>query len=202
MMSNKESENIKDLKKEVIRYGYQDGVAEITIGVVYLFLGLVLFFYRATPIRPLYAIVFVLACLGVLFAGGIWLFQKLKVKFVWGKSGYYVTKGYYSKLVWVFLGLSLLSVAFAIISMRVFSSKIAIASFGGCFVFGLISQFFQTGGLKRFLYIPFVPLLIAIACILLEISWKQSLVFMFLSTGFVFLISGVMVYRAFRGRYE
>jgi len=195
----KKPENMQDLEKEVVRYGYQDGVAEISIGIIYLFLSLALFFYKATPIRPLYAVIFILACGGVLFAGGIWLPRKFKGRFVWGKTGYYITKGVYPKLFWVFMSLSLLAVAFAVISVRLFPSEITIASFGGCFFFGLISQFFQTGKIRRFLYISFVPLFAVGVCILLDIFWKQSIVVMFLSTGFVFIISGFVMYKKFRG---
>jgi hypothetical protein len=198
----KESENLQDLEKEVVRYVYQDGTVEISIGIMFLFLGLMLFLYWAMSFHPLYAIIFVLTCAGIMFAASIWLLPKLKGKFVWSKTGYYKARGSYPKSFWVFMFLSILSTAFAILSAIFFSIKISILSFGFVMCFGLISQFFQTGGLKRFLYIPFVPLLIAIACILLGISWKDSLVFMFLSTGFVFLVSGVLVYKKFREVYD
>ena len=201
-LNEKKSENIKDLENEVVRYGYQNGVAEISIGIAYLLLGLMLFFYKPGPIEPIYAVFFALTCLGILFFAGTWLIRKLKGKFVWEKTGYYVAKGSYSKLVWVFLTLSLLSVAFAAFSVRLFPSEIAIASFGACFFFGLISQFLQTGRLKRFLYVSFLPLFISGVCIFLDISLKQSIVFMFLATGFAFLISGIIVYKKFRGEYD
>ncbi len=197
-----QQENIKDLKEKVARYGYQDGMVEISIGITYLFLGLMLFFYKATPIRPLYAVIFVLTCWGILFAGGIWLLRKLKGRFVWDKIGYSITRGSYPKTLWVFLGLSLLSAAFAVFSIRLFSPEITIASFGCCFFFGLISQFFQAGKIRRFLYISFVPLFAVGICILLGLFWKQSIVVMFISIGSVFIVSGVIVYKAFRGRYD
>jgi len=198
----KESENLQYLEKEVVRYVYQDGTVEISIGIMFLFLGLILFLYWAMLFHPLYAIIFVLTCAGIMFAASIWLLPKLKGKFVWSKTGYYKARGSYPKSFWVFIILSILSAAFAVLSAIFFSIKISMLSFGFVMFFGLISQFFQTGGLKRFLCIPFVPLLIAIVCILLEVSWKNSLVFMFLSTGFVFLLSGIVVYRAFKGRHD
>ncbi len=201
-VSEKKSESMQDLKRGVARYGYQDGVVEISIGIICLFLGLILFFYKAKPFRPIYAVAFSLMSLGVLFVGGVWLLRKLKGKFVWGKTGYYITKGAYPKLFWVFMGLSLMAVVFAVLSVRSFSSEVTVFLFGFAMFFGLISQFFEAGKIKRFLCISFVPLFTAGICVLMGSSWKKSLVAVFLATGCVFLVSGIVVYKKFRGKYD
>jgi hypothetical protein len=195
-------ESMQDLKRGVARYGYQDGVVEISIGITYIFIGLMLFFYKIKLNRPLYGVIFVLACWGVLFAGGVWFVRKLKGKLVWGKTGYYKIRESYPELFWAFMGLSILAAVSAVFSGAFFSVGVAVFLFGACFFFGLISQFFQTGKIKRFLYVSFVPLFAAGICVLLELPLKQSLVAMFLATGCVFLVSGIVVYKKFREEYD
>jgi hypothetical protein len=194
----KESENLQYLEKKVVRYVYEDGTVEISIGIMFLFLGLILFLYWAMLFHPLYAIIFVLTCAGIMFAASIWLLPKLKGKFVWSKTGYYKARGSYPKSFWVFIILSILSVAFAVFSVRLFPAEVAIALFGGCFFFGFISQFYQAGKIRRFFYISFIPLFATGVCLLLDISWKQSIVVMFLATGLTFLVSGIIVYEQFK----
>jgi len=197
--NEKKSENIKELKEEVTRRWYEDGLFEISIGITYLLLGSMILFYKMTPFRLLYTVIWILIYGTIAFIGGILLPRKLKAKLVWSKIGYSITKEYYPISFWVFLGLAFLSGALAVFSVAFLTSEVATLFFGGVFFFSGISQFFQAGGIKRFLYVSFIPLFAAGICALLGVFWKQSIVIIVFTVGCVSLIFGVGVYKRFKG---
>lgn len=198
-LNEKKSENIQNLKKEVTRRWYEDGTVEISFGVTLLFLGLMILFYKMTPFRPLYTVIWILVYGTIVFVGSIKLPRKLKEKLIWDKVGYSITKEYYPISFWVFLGLSFLSGVLAVFSIVFFTSEVATLFFGGVWFFGAISQFFQAGRIKRFLYLSFFPLFVAVICALIGLFWKQSVGVIVFSVGCGFLFFGVKAYKTFKG---
>ena len=196
-LNDKNSESIQGLKEEVSRSWYEDGMVEISVGITLLFLSIALFLYGTKPCRVLYDAIFVSAILTSLVVGTLWLPRKLKGRFVWNKVGYSVVKDPYPKSVCVFLGLSLLCGAFFIFSIRFLSNEIAILSFGFVMFFALLSQFFQAGRMKRFLFVSFSPLFIAVISSFLRLSWQQSVEVAISAIGCVSILSGVIVYKNF-----
>jgi hypothetical protein len=201
-VSEKKSENMQDLKKEVTRRWYKDGLFEVSVGIVCLFLGLMVLFYRMAPFRPLYTVIWILVYGTIVFVGSIWLPRKLKERLIWDKVGYSITKECYPISFWVFLSLAFLSGVLAVFSVAFLSSEVATLFFGGVWFFGSISQFFQAGRIKIFLYLSFVPLFVAGVCALLGLSWKQSIGVIVFAVGCVSLISGIVVYKKFREEYD
>jgi MFS family permease len=194
----KKSGDIQSLKEDVTRSWYEDGMFEISIGITFVFAGLVFLGFKIKLLpRFLNSIIFAIIIVILGLIGSIWLPRKLKGKFVWRKTGYSIVKEPYPKSTLVFLGLSLLSGAFAVFGIRFISTEFAVFSAGFAFFFAYISQFFQAGRIKRFLFTSFIPLFAVGVCTLSGLSWEQSIAITFLVTGFVSLVSGIIVYGQF-----
>jgi hypothetical protein len=170
---------------------------EIGFGVVSLFVGLMLLLYKIKMPKVFYLVISPVTVIVVVLICSYWLPRKLKEKFIWGKAGYSIGKDCLPNPAWVFLGLSLLSGVFAIVSFRFLSSDISILLIGFTMFFAFISQFFQAERIRRFLVLSVIPLFVAGGSILLDFSFKQSIDLMVFVIGFAFIVSGVIVYRRF-----
>ncbi len=189
------------LKNEVCRSWYEDGMFEIGVGVLFLFIALGLYlgsrFGLPAHFNLIVKLLWSAAYIGLGF-GTFWLVRKLKEKFVWRKVGYSVIKDYYPKSVWVVLSLIFLFVVFAMFSIRFLSNEITIFLFGLVITFAFVAEYIQAGKIKRFLFFSFLSILIAGVSSLLGITWRDSIFLMVYVLGCALLISGVIVYMNFR----
>jgi hypothetical protein len=202
--NEKNLKSIQNLKNQVLKFRYEDGMFEISIGVWALFVNFCYFIFKAKllPINRLTSSFLLCAVPLIGFIVYLWLMRKLKKKLVWDKAGYSVCKNYYSKAIWFFLCLSLLFTLFAVLSIRFLSSEITVLSLGLFLCSAYITQFFQAERMKRFLMYSILPLLIAGINVFLGLPWYSSFCLMLFIIGCASFVSGTIVYRNFRRRYN
>jgi uncharacterized Tic20 family protein len=198
--NEKNLKSIQNLKEKIKSAWYEDGMFEIGIGVLTLFVSFSYFIFRAKLLPANRLTRSFLLCVMPLIGSIVylWLMRKLKKKFVWDKTGYSVGRDNYSKSIWFFLCLSLLFLLFAVFSIRSLSSEITVLSFGFFLCFVYITQFFLAGRMKRFLIYSILPLVIACVYIFLGLPWDSSFYLMLFIIGCASIVSGIIVYRDFR----
>jgi hypothetical protein len=200
-IKEEKSESIQGLKREVARRWYEDGMFEIGIGMLFLFivLGLYLGFRFGLPSR-FNLIVKLLWSIGYISLGfaACWLIRKLKEKLVWGKDGYSVIRDVYSEPVLIFMSLGLLFLLISVYSSQFLIEEVRLSLTGLGLCFAFVAQFFQTGKLKRFLLFCILPIFVALINILLDVSWKQNLYLEILIIGFALIVSGTIAYKRFK----
>ena len=197
----RQSANRKDLKEKVDRSWYEDGMFEIGVGILFLFivLGLYLGFKFGLPAR--FSLIVKLlwsAAYIILGFGAYWLIRKLKEKLVWDKAGYSLIRDSYPKISVVFLFLGLLFLFLSIYGHGFLNPPIRILSTGLGLCFAFVSQFFQAAKIRRFLLFCILPIFIAAANIFLDISWQLNLALQILIIGLALIISGSIAYRGFK----
>ena len=202
-MKNKkrQSANRNNLKEKVDRSWYEDGMFEICIGILFLFivLGLYLGFKFGLPAR--FSLIVKLlwsAAYIILGFGAYWLIRKLKEKLVWDKAGYSLIRDSYPKVSVVFLFLGLFFLFLSIYGYRFLIQPIRILSTGLGLCFAFVSQFFQAGKTRRFLLFCVLPIFIAAINISLDVSWELNLCLQILIIGLALITSGSIAYRAFK----
>jgi hypothetical protein len=197
----KKAVNTGILKNEVCRSWYEDGMFEIGVGVLFLFiaLGLYLGFRFGLPahFNLIVKLLWSAAYIGLGF-GTFWLIRKLKEKLVWNKAGYSVIRDSYPKISVVFLFLGLFFLFFSIYGHRFLTPEIRILSTGTGLCFAFISQFYQAGKTRRLLFFCILPIFIAAVNIFLDVSWELNLYFQILIIGLALIASGSIAYREFK----
>jgi hypothetical protein len=193
-------ENIEDLKKEVHRDWYEDGIFEICFGMLYLIVGLV---FVSPNMKFLHgshlSIVFLrLIVLLAILGGTFWLIRKLKEKVVWSRLGYSARTDYNFKMVLILTVVIFLFFGFYILDLSFLSSGISTFLLGFIMFFVFVAQYVQAGKSIRFLVLSPIPLLIAGINYLLGLTPDDGLFLMIYILGCTFLISGVIVYVNFK----
>ena len=200
-ISEKKSESMQGLKREVARSWYEDGMFEISVGVLFLFiaLGLYLGFRFGLPahFNLIVKLLWSAAYIGLGF-GTFWLIRKLKEKLVWDKVGYSVIRDSYPKISVVFLFLGLFFLFFSIYGHHFLTPEIRILSTGTGLCFAFVSQFYQAGKTRRLLFFCILPIFIAVVNIFLDVSWELNLYLQILVIGLALIASGSIAYREFK----
>lgn len=199
----KKSENIQKLRENVNRSWWEDGMFEISFGILMFFIGLGYFVPKIPFLPDTFLAVFssriILIVIGVF--GFFWLNRKFKEKFVWGKTGYSIPACAYSKSVKISISIGFLCyllALFALFSRRLPPSETAILSTGFAISLAYITLFFQSGRIRRFLLLSFLPIISAAIIALLKIFYQEGIYLMFFIIGSATVVSGIIVYEKFR----
>ena len=200
-VNEKNFESVQKLKEGVCKSWWNDGMFEISFGIVMFFIGLG-YFVPKTPFLPdtflaISCARIILMVIGVL--GFFWLNRKFKEKYIWGKTGYSVLANTCSKSVKISIFAGFLFYILAMLSRRFLPSEAIILLTGSAIVFACVSLFFQSGKAKRFLAFSVLPLIIAGVTSILRVFYPQAIYLMLLILGCVSLMSGFIVYMNFRG---
>jgi hypothetical protein len=202
--NEKNLEDVQRLKEDVYKSWWRDGMFEISFGIAMFFIGLGYFIPKIPFLPNTFLSFFLSRLIPILIGvfGFFWLSRKFKEKYIWGKAGYSVPSNACPLSVKISILAGFLFYILAMLSRRFLSSEAIILLTGTAIIFAYLALYFQSGKAKRFLVFSILTIIIAGINALMGIFYPQAIYLMIFIIGCFSLISGNIVYRAFRRRYN
>jgi len=191
-----------DVEGRIKRYWYSDGIAEISVGLVFLILGLFFsvqgYFGEESKIGMVLQLSMIVVMMGSIF-GTQWLVNTLKSRLTYPRTGYveYRAKDKESsqrRLVVVGVSFAVAVAAFVLVSFfREVDILVLISSILVGAIFIILRA--RSSGVKRFYYFGGLSFILGVALSLGNLSRLTSLGLFYVLMGLVILVSGMLVLR-------
>ncbi len=191
------NEKIETLKNRVKASWLEDGIWEILWGIWFLLVSggaFLIYIYKENPVLKI-------AGAAMIIVGSVTpllLWKYFRSKYSWTKGGYAVLRHKYSVPSGITITLGLLAF-FGYLFVGVHFKGFLL----GIFIFSILLSIYFSSGLRRFVIISAIPLMVGIISIFFKNPNEIILNFIvFCPTGIAILISGLKAFRAFRSRYD
>lgn len=192
------SEDIEQIQKQTFRYYYEDGLAELAVGILFLVIGLNLWLVSAAPQGTPLALAAWIA-LPILTIGGIFWVQrfvrKLKESQVYPRTGYIAYDTQPNPYRWLIIGIPLLVVVLAIIYNDSWLNRESVM--GGILLCLILVSIGVRVNLWRLIGIGFFALILGVTLAYLQISEHIGLAITYAIAGLVLLLSGGAAWRSY-----
>ena len=193
-MSNK----IDQLQKQTFRYYYQDGLAEMAVGILFAIIGLNLWLVSSAPQGTTLALAAWIA-LPILTVGGIFWVQRfvknLKERQVYPRTGYINYGIQPNPYRWLIMGIPLLVAVLALIYSDSWLNRESVM--GGILLCLILGSIGVRVNLHRLIGIGIFGLILGIALAYLQVSEHAGLSLTYAAAGLVLLISGGLSWRSY-----
>ena len=191
-------DNISKIQKQTYRYYYEDGLAELAVGILFTVIGLNLWLVSSAAQGTPLALAGWIA-LPILTIGGILWVQRfvknLKERQVFPRTGYIDYGAQPNPYRWLILGIPLLVTILAIIFSDSWLNRESVM--GGillCLILGSISA---RVNLWRLIGIGIFGLVLGITLAYLQVSEHSGLAITYASAGFALFVSGGMAWSSY-----
>jgi|GEM_PF-6679912 len=191
--------NITQIQKQTFRYYYEDGLAELAVGILFFVIGLDVWLISSAPQgTPISIAAWIL--LPIITIAGIYGVQRfvknLKEKYVHPRTGYIEYSAKPNRYRWLVSGFVLaLAVSFMILPYG-WLQKGSVT--GGMIIFVILVSIGTQVGLKRLIAEGILSFIIGIILAFLPMSDNASLVATFIPTGLILILIGSLVFRKYR----
>ena len=196
--------NLMDVEQRVKRYWYEDGIAEIAVGLVFIVLGAFFgvqgFFGEDSRVGVILQMSMIVVMLGSVF-GTQWLVKTLKSRLTYPRTGYveYRAKDKemtQRRLIVVGVGLVVAIASFVLVSfVREVDSMVLVSSILVGVIFILLRG--KSSGVVRFYYFGGLSFILGIALSFNSMTRLYNLGLFYGLLGLVIFISGVLVLRQY-----
>jgi hypothetical protein len=192
-------DNITQIQKQTFRYYYEDGLAELAVGLLFFVIGLdVWLISSVSPGSAISIAAWVL--LPIITIAGIFGVQRfvknLKEKYVHPRTGYIEYTAKPNRYRWLISGFALaLAVAFMLLPYD-WLQKGSITA--GMIIFVILVSIGVQVGLKRLIAEGILSFIIGIILAFLPFSDNASLVATFIPAGLILILIGSWVFRKYR----
>lgn len=197
-------DNFVDVEQRVKRYWYEDGIAEISVGLVFIVLGAFFgvqgFYGEGSKVAVILQMSMVLVMLGSVF-GTQWLVKTLKSRLTYPRTGYveYRAKDKESgqrRLIVIIVALVVAVASFVLVSFfREVDSMVLVSSILVGTIFVLLRG--RSSGVTRFYYFGGLAFVLGIALSLASLPHLYNLGLFYGLIGLVILLSGILVLRSY-----
>ena len=192
------SNTIQDIQKQTFRYYYQDGLAELAVGILFLVIGLDTFLISSlSPGSP--AAIAAWIALPILTIAGIYGVQRfvknLKEKHVHSRTGYIDFAPRRNRYRWVITGVTLALIVAIIILPYDWVQKGSVS--GGTILCLILATIGIQVDLKRLIVVGCLSLVLGVAFALPPLSDNASLAATFAAAGLVLTIVGGLSFRKY-----
>ncbi|RLD98780.1 MAG: hypothetical protein DRJ13_10520 [Bacteroidetes bacterium] len=190
--------DISKIQKQTFRYYYEDGLAELAVGILFLVIGLDVWLISSVPQgKPISITAWIL--LPVITVAGIYGVQRfvknLKEKYVHPRTGYIEYAAKPNRYRWLVSGFALaLAVSFMILP---YGWLLKGSVTGGMIIFIILVSIGSQVGLKRLIAVGVLSFIIGIVLAFLPFSDNASLVATFLPTGLLLILVGSWEFRKY-----
>lgn len=195
------SDQIDQLQKQTFRYYYEDGLAELAVGVLFTVIGLNLWLVSIAPQGTALALAAWIA-LPVLTIGGVFWVQrfvrKLKERQVYPRTGYIAYDTRPSPYRWLVLGVPLLVAILAIIYSDSRFNRESVM--GGILLCLILVTIGTRVNLWRLIGMGIFGLLLGVSLAFLVSSEHAGLALTYAATGLALLASGGLAWRGYLSR--
>lgn len=192
-------DKITQIQKQTFRYYYEDGLAELAVGILFFVVGLDVWLISSVPQGTLIAIIAWILLPIITVAGiyGVQHFVKnLKEKYVHPRTGYIEYAAKPNRYRWLVSGFALaLAVSFMLLPYDWLQKGLVTA---GMIIFVILVSIGTQVGLKRLIAEGILSFIIGIILAFLPFSDNASLVATFIPTGLILILIGFLVFRKYR----
>lgn len=193
-------DNITQIQKQTFRYYYEDGLAELAVGILFLVIGLDVWLISSVPQGTVISIAAWILLPIVTIAGiyGVQRFVKnLKEKYVHPRTGYIEYAAKPNRYRWLISGFVFaLAVLFMLLPYDWLQKGSVTA---GMIIFVILVSIGTQVGLKRLIAEGILSFIIGIFLAFLPFNDNASLVATFIPTGLLLILVGFWVFRKYRG---
>lgn len=192
------SNQIEQIQKQTYRYYYEDGLAELAVGVLFTVIGLNLWLVSAAPQgTPLSLAAWI--ALPILTVGGIFWVQrfvkKRKESHVHPRTGYIAYDIEPNPYRWLIMGIPLLVLLLAIIYKDSWFNRESVM--GGILLCLILGSIGVRVNLWRLTGIGIFGLVLGITLAYLQVSEHGGLAITYAATGLLLLVSGATAWRSY-----
>lgn len=197
-------DNFVDVEKRVKRYWYEDGIAEIAVGLVFVILGAFFgvqgFYGEGSKVAVILQMSMVLVMLGSIF-GTQWLVKTLKSRLTYPRTGYveYRAKDKESnqvRLIVIIVALVIAIASFVLISFfREVDSMVLVSSILVGMIFILLRG--RSSGVTRFYYFGGLSFILGVVLTFSNLPRLYGLGSFYGFVGLVILFSGILALRSY-----
>lgn len=192
------SNSIQEIQKQTYRYYYQDGLAELAVGVLFSIIGLNLWLVSAAPKGTPLALAAWIA-LPILTVGGIIWVQRFiknaKESLVFPRTGYVAYDTQPNPYRWLIMGIPLLVVALAIIFSDSWLNRESVM--GGILLCLILGSIGVRVNLWRLIGIGIFGMVLGITLAYLQLSEHVGLAITYTFAGLALLLSGGIAWRSY-----
>jgi hypothetical protein len=192
------SNHIDQLQKQTFRYYYEDGLAEIAVGVLFAVVGLNLWLVSAAPQGTPFALAAWIA-LPIVTVGGIFWVQYFvkhqKERLVHPRTGYIDYDTQPNPYRWLIMGIPLLVIALAIIYSDSWINRESVM--GGILLFLILVSIGVRVNLLRLTGIGIFGLVLGVTLAYLQVSEHVGLAITYTIAGLVLVLSGGLAWRSY-----
>lgn len=192
-------DNINQLQKQTFRYYYEDGLAELAVGILFLVIGLDVWLISIAPQGTLISIA-AWILLPILTVAGIYGVQRfvknLKEKYVHPRTGYIEYAAKPNRYRWLVSGFALALAVSLMLLPYEWMQKGSVTA--GMLIFVILVSIGAQVGLKRLFVEGILSFIIGIILAFLPFNDNASLVATFIPTGLMLILVGSWVFRKYR----
>ena len=192
------SNQIDQIQKQTYRYYYEDGLAELAVGILFTVIGLNLWLVSSAPQGTLLALAAWIA-LPILTIGGILWVQRfvknLKERYVHPRTGYIDYGAQINPYRWLILGIPLLVAILAIIFSDSWLNRESVM--GGILLCLILGSIGARVNLWRLIGIGIFGLVLGITLAYLQVSEHSGLAITYASAGVALLLSGGVAWNSY-----
>ena len=192
------TEQIEQIQKQTFRYYYEDGLAELAVGVLFTVIGLNLWLVSAAPQGTPLALAAWIA-LPILTVGGIFWVQGFvknqKENKVFPRTGYIAYDTQPNPYKWLILGVPLLVAVLAIIYSDSWLNRESVM--GGILLCLILGSIGVRVNLHRLIGIGIFGLALGITLAYLRLSEHAGLAITYTAAGLALLLSGGLAWRSY-----
>ncbi len=192
------SNPIQDIQKQTFRYYYEDGLAELAVGVLFAVVGLNLWLVSAAPQGTPFALAAWIA-LPIITVGGIFWVQRFvknqKERLVHPRTGFIAYDTQPNPYRWLIMGIPLLVVALAIIYSDSWLNRESVM--GGILLCLILVTIGVRVNLGRLIGIGILGLVLGVTLAYLQVSEHVGLAITYTIAGLALLLSGGVAWRSY-----